>query len=189
MASALEASPHAHAASAVPASGRNMERDRDELLEGHGLVANLYSLRGAFVRRLQQQMVRIPLKLEGDDGLIGALIKWDLDPARNKYDQERIVACRDAGFEFASMSPSRPSDWSGYWKRAVRYGRRQYEFQLLGARLKAKGLEGLPRDISELYGQAVSLPLRWDGLYTLTNWVALNQMRRIGGAAERGAES
>jgi glycosyltransferase involved in cell wall biosynthesis len=187
MVRALAHAPRAHAASAVPASGRSAERDREEMLAGRGLVANLYALRGDFVRRLQRQLVRLPLKLEGDDGLIGALIKWDLDPVHNSYDHERIVPCADAGFEFASMSPARPSDWPVYWKRAVRYGRRRYEFQLLGARLKAKGIAGLPRDITELYGQAAALSLSWDGLYTLPNWVALTAMRRIGNAAGRRA--
>jgi len=187
MAQALAGAPRAHAASAVPASGRNMKRDRDEMLAGRGLVANLYALRGDFVGRLQHQHVRIPLKLEGDDGLIGALIKWDLDPMHNSYDHERIVPCADAGFEFASISPARPADWPVYWKRAVRYGRRRYEFQLLGARLKDKGIAGMPRDITELYGQAAALSLSWDGFYTLPNWVALTAMRRIGNAAGRSA--
>jgi hypothetical protein len=71
-----------NAASAVPASGRNITRDRAEILRERGLVANLYSLRGSFVERLCAQSVRIPLKLEGDDGLIGAFVRWDLNPAK-----------------------------------------------------------------------------------------------------------
>jgi glycosyltransferase involved in cell wall biosynthesis len=177
---ALANHPHAHAASAVPMSGRSGAADRLELLEKRGLVANLYSLRGRFVERLRQLGVRIPLKLEGDDGLIGALIKWDLDPQRNKFDDSRIVPCADAGFVFESMSPSRSADWRGYWKRAVRYGRRRFEFQLLGRSLKARGLAGLPRDITELYKDADSLSVQWNGLYTLPDWFALKAMRRLG---------
>ena len=178
MARALEANPSAHAASALPASGYNAKRDQRALLADRGLVANLYSLRGTFVERLQREAVRIPLKLEGDDGLIGALVKWDLDPKTNQFDDDRIVACADAMFEFEPISPMRPSNWRMYWKRAVRYGRRKYEFQLLGPTLKARGLAGLPVDITELYPQAKSLKLRRAGLYTLSNWVALRQMRR-----------
>jgi len=189
MAGALERHPHAHAASAVPASGRSRERDRREILQEHGLVANLYALRGTFVERLQRESVRIPLKLEGDDGLIGALTKWDLDPAHNDFDNDRIVPCADAAFEFESMSPARPGDWWMYWKRAIRYGRRRYEFQLLGNRLRAMGLAGLPRDVTELYGQASTLPLRRDGIYTLTNWIALKQMRKIGNGGSRHTAS
>jgi glycosyltransferase involved in cell wall biosynthesis len=180
MARTLRATPHAHAASAPPASGRNADRDRRDILERHGLVANLYALRGTFVERLGAAGVRIPLKLEGDDGLIGALVKWDLDPQRNGYDDARIVPCPDAGFTFESMSLVRIADWRVYWKRAVRYGRRRYEFQLLGPPMKAHGLAGLPSDIRKLYPAANSLRLQWDGVYTLSNWLALRAMRRIG---------
>jgi glycosyltransferase involved in cell wall biosynthesis len=180
MAAALRADNHAHAASAPPASGRNVAHDRDELIAKRGLVANLYALRGSFVPRLIELGVRLPLKLEGDDGLIGALIKWDLDPRNNRFDDRRIVPCPEAGFEFESVSPFSSSGLRGYWKRAVRYGRRGYEFDLLGRQLKSKGLSGLPGDITALYVQAQTLRLRKQGLYTVSNWFALREMRRIG---------
>ncbi len=179
MADALRATPYAHAASAVPESGRNAERDRRRILEEHGLVANLYALRGNFVARLQREGVRIPLKMEGDDGLIGALIKFDLDPRQHYFDHARIVPCADARFGFESMSLTRPADWRAYWKRAVRYGRSRYEFQLLRKRLLAEGIEGLPEDIREVYADAASLDLIWNGLYTLPSWVALRSIRRL----------
>jgi glycosyltransferase involved in cell wall biosynthesis len=178
MARALREHTHAHAASAVPGSGRNVARDREEILAEHGLVANLYALRGSFVDRLRALSVRIPLKLEGDDGLIGALVKWDLDPKNNSFDHERIVPCADAAFEFEPMSPTRLADCKIYWKRAVRYGRRRYEFQLLGSAMKARGISALPADITEVYEGSHELKLMWQGLYTLPNWVALRQMRR-----------
>jgi glycosyltransferase involved in cell wall biosynthesis len=180
MAKALVTERRAHAASAVPMSGRSGARDRRKQLEQHELVANLYSLRGAFVARLRAQNVRIPLKLEGDDGLIGALIKWDLDPKSNGFDDRFIVPCGDAGFVFESMSPWRLADLRAYWKRAVRYGRRRFEFQLLGRSLKARGLAGLPREITELYKDSDTLSLRWNGVWTLPDWFALRAMRRIG---------
>jgi hypothetical protein len=179
---ALDTNAYAHAASAVPASGRNVKRDREEMVRDRGLVANLYALRGEFVERLRAASVRIPLKLEGDDGLIGALVKWDLMPDRQGFDHARIVACPDAAFEFESMSPARPADWKMYWKRAVRYGRRGYEFQLLGHLLNQGGIAALPVDITELYGKAESLKLQWAGLYTVTNFIALREMRRTAGS-------
>jgi glycosyltransferase involved in cell wall biosynthesis len=180
MARALEDNANANAAAAVPASGRNAARDRKELLEDHGLVANLYALRGQFVERLREMAVRIPLKLEGDDGLLGALIKWDLAPDRQGFDAERIVPCALAGFEFESMSPLRPADWKNYWNRAVRYGRRRYEFELVARVLKTAGIRALPADVTQLYRDAGSLRLRWQGPYTLTNLIALHRMRRLG---------
>jgi len=185
MARALQDNPHAHAASAVPMSGRNAARDRQEILHDHGLVANLYSLRGGFVERLRALSVRIPLKLEGDDGLIGALVKWDLAPERNGFDHQRIAPCADAAFEFESMSPARPADWKMYWMRTLRYGRRRYEFQLLARILKKHGVSALPRDITQLYPEADSLRLRWEGIYTLTNLIALRRMRKLGRSSKR----
>lgn len=185
MHAALQREPHAHAASAPPAAGRNAAHDRDELLRERGLVANLYALRGTFVARLIEQRVRLPLKLEGDDGLLGALIKWDLDPKKNTFDHQRIVPCVDAGFTFESFSPWSAATWHVYWKRAVRYGRRRYEFQILGRRLKKNGLDALPVDITETYTDARDLSLSWNGLYSLSNWVALRQMRQTASAFPR----
>jgi glycosyltransferase involved in cell wall biosynthesis len=188
MAGALVSSPYAHAASAVPVSGRNAARDRNEILAEHGLVANLYALRGSFVERLRVDAVRIPLNMEGDDGLIGALVKWDLDPQHNEFDHRRIVPCADAGFAFESMSLRRPADWKLYWKRAVRYGRRRYEFKLLGPRMLSDGVDALPDDITDVYEDAHNLPLRWEGLYTWTNWIALRAMRKAAGKSRRPSQ-
>lgn len=182
MAGALTATPYAHAAAAVPLSGRNADRDRAAMLREHALVANLYALRGAFVERLIQERVRVPLKLEGDDGMIGAFVKWDLKPTTNGTDDNRIVVCPDAGFRFESFTPRRLSDWKVYWKRAVRYGRRNYEFRLLGPLIEREGMQAVPADVTEIYPQADNLTLRWQGPYTITNWVALRQMRAVGQA-------
>ena len=38
----------------------------------------------------------------------------------------------------------------------------------------------VPADIRQLYGAAESLRLRWQGVYTLTNLIALHRMRRLG---------
>jgi len=176
LAKGLHDNPHAQAASALPASGRSMRRDRDAMARDHGLVANLYALRGSFVSRLQQQRVRLPLKLEGDDGLLGALVKWDLDPTKD-WDNNRIAPCSSAGFVFESFSWANPMHWMAYWRRAVRYGRRAYEFELLGKALKIGGINAMPADITELYPLSTDLRLKWAGPHTITNWVALKQMR------------
>lgn len=181
MVRALADEPTANAVGAPPASGRSMERDRKDILESRGLVANLYALKGTFVNRLIHGNVKIPLGFEGDDGLIASLVKWDLDP-RRRMDSKFVARCPDAGFIFESMRLVRPSDWAAYWKRMVRYGRRHYEFLLIRDPLKAEGIEGMPSDIRELYQFGGRLRLAWSGLYTLTNWFALREIRRIGRA-------
>lgn len=180
MADALRRNPDADASSAPPHSGRSREEDSRQLVEGRHLVANLYALRGSFVNRLQAEGVRLPLKLEGDDGLLGALIKWDLRPELDEFNDRKIEPCPSAGFTFDSVDWRDWSELRGYWRRLVRYGRRRYEFELLGRQLRRMGIRGLPRDIRELYVQADGLKPRIQGIYTLTNYVALLEMRREG---------
>jgi glycosyltransferase involved in cell wall biosynthesis len=177
LAKGLADHPEANAAGSVPMTGRSMEKDTRELTENRSFVANLYALRGRFVRDLQAKRVRLPIKLEGDDGLIGALVKWDLDP-RREWNHNRVVSCPKAGFVFEPVSPFNLRAWKPYFRRLVRYGRRRYEFELLGPRLKRGGLEAIPEHISEIYPESRNLKLRWQGIYTITNWIALMQLRK-----------
>lgn len=188
LAQALRSHPHALAAAGLPVTGRSMNRDRRKLLTHRQLVANLYALSGSFVRALQLHRVRLPIGLEGDDGLLGALVKWNLNP-RGSWDDTRIVPCPSAGFAFQSLSWFRPADWKTYWRRRLRYGRRQLEFDLLGPRLKQAGLQALPADIRELYPFASECRLRWRGLQTFFDWLALNQLRRHAAPVAAGQDA
>lgn len=177
MAQELTTKVEAVASAAVPGSGRSMKRDRQAMLsEGH-LVANLYALRGDFVRRLQELGVRLPLGLEGDDGLIGALSKWNLNP-QGDWRDDRIAVCERAEFLFDSLSWAKLAHWRGYYKRLVRYARRPYEFELIGRELRRQGLKGLPVKVSDLYHASVSCRFRWNGLLSPLSWVALKRMQR-----------
>ncbi|MEO8037138.1 MAG: glycosyltransferase family A protein [Betaproteobacteria bacterium] len=185
LAKALREDAHAHASSAPPGSGRNKEKDAYNLVTERALVANLYALRGSFVDRLKDEQVRLPLKLEGDDGLLGALVKWDLAPGKSGWDDTRIHPCTDAWFEFDPVPMTSVSEWRKYWRRLVRYGRRRYEFQILGKRLPRMGLAGLPVNIQDVYGDAEQLSMGWAGIYTFTHALALREMRSIARSRRR----
>ena len=43
----------------------------------------------------------------------------------------------------------------------------------------ANGIARMPKDISELYVDSAALQLRWQGIYTLSNYAALRQLRRF----------
>ena len=158
-------------------SGRSQKQDARLMMENRSFYANLYALKGRFVRELHEKDVRLPVKFEGDDGLIGALLKWELDPSRG-WNDRRIVQCPEAGFTFDQVSPWDIHAWRPYFRRLVRYGRRKYEFELLGPRLKQLGLKGIPEHVTELYKNAGTLKLRRQGIYTITNWIALRQLRK-----------
>jgi len=178
LAKGLAENVEANAAGSMPMAGRDKTKDTGDMMERRVFVANLYALRGCFVRELQAKRVRLPLGLEGDDGLIGAFVKWDLDPS-TEWNDNRIVPCPAAGFTFDPVSPLDFGAWKTYLRRLIRYARRRYEFELLGPRLKKYGLQGLPEHISEIYSSAKDLKLKWQGIYTLTNLIALKQMRKI----------
>jgi glycosyltransferase involved in cell wall biosynthesis len=178
LAKGLAQNPEANAAGAPPMCGRDREKDTREILDDHCIVANLYALSGRFVRRIQATGVRLPLGLDAaDDGLIGALAKWDLDP-RGEWSNARIVPCAKAGFTFDSLSPKKLRDWGKYWRRLVLYGRRHYDNELLRPRLKKEGIGGMPKRISDLYADAKKLRLHWQGIYTIPNFVALKRIQR-----------
>ena len=177
LAQELDDKPNAVAAAAVPGSGRSMKQDRPKMLsEGH-LVANLYALRGDFVRRLQELDVRLPIGLEGDDGLIGALSKWNLNP-QGEWRDDRIAACERAEFFFESLSWMNSKDWRTYYKRLMRYARRPYEFELIGSELRKHGIKGLPVKVTDIYHNSLSCRFRWNGIWSPLSWVALKKMQR-----------
>jgi hypothetical protein len=178
LAKGLAENAGANAAGAPPMCGRDREKDTRELVNGHCIVANLYALSGRFVQDIQAKGVRLPLGLDAaDDGLIGALAKWNLDP-RREWDNARVIPCPKAGFVFDSLSPTNLKEWKQYWRRLVLYGRRHYDNQLLGPRLKKEGIGGMPKRISDLYTDAEKLRLRWQGIYTITNFVALKRIQK-----------
>lgn len=115
-------------------------------MEGRHLVANLYALRGVLLGHLGSEGTRLPLTLEGDDRLLEILIKLDVRPQADRLDDLRIEPCGDVGFTFDSVNWRRWPELRGYWKRLVRYGRRRYEFEVLGRRLRRYGIPGLPWD-------------------------------------------
>jgi hypothetical protein len=177
LAKGLAENPEANAAGAPPMAGHSMEQDTRKMMEARSFYANLYALKGRFVREVQTKHVRLPLKLEGDDGLLGALVKWDLDP-RREFNHDRIVPCPKDGFTFNPVSPLDFGAWKTYLRRLIRYGRRAYEFEMLGPRLKKGGIQALPVHISEIYPDAKNLKLRWQGIYTITNLIALRQLKK-----------
>lgn len=176
--SVLVRHPQANAASALPETGRSVVRTRQVMLEGKEIAGNLYALSGRFVNRIREAKLRMPIGFIGEDSLIGALAKWDLDP-NGAWKDDRIVPCAQAGFAFESVSPFSPADWKLYWHRRIRYSIRSYQIKMLRTALKQAGLVGMPQHIKELYpGMVDSFRVGWNGVNTLFDWLALQRIRR-----------
>jgi len=175
---ALISRPDANAAAALPVTGRNCSVARKMMLDGSELAGNLYALSSQFIKRIREQNVHLPVGFIGEDGLVGALAKWDLDP-HGAWDNDRIVPCSNAGFRFNSLSWKRSDHWRLYLNRLIRYRIRAYEFRLLGPLLRNEGLAGMPCHVEELFRSRIhSCKLQWNGIDTFFDWLALRKIKQ-----------
>jgi glycosyltransferase involved in cell wall biosynthesis len=175
---ALSLHPEAHAAAGFPTSGRSLEEWRRTMLRQSWLAGNLYALRGSFVKRVRQYRVRLPVGWVFEDGLVGALAKWDLDPSQ-AWDPRRIVPCLEAGFRFDSLSWFRLDHWRLYWRRRIRYSTGFYQDRILGAILKREGLAGMSSRAQDVYRKSQEkLRTRRAGLNIFFDWIALRRIQK-----------
>jgi glycosyltransferase involved in cell wall biosynthesis len=178
LARALESSPHAYAAAALPASGRSQRAWRERLEREHYLSGNLYALRGTTIDLFRERAIRLPAGAVGEDGLLSYLFVTDLKAGRDDSHRERIAVAEDAFFEFDSLKAN-PRDLAIYMKRLKRYSLRHFQKQVLYARLKEQGVAGLPRDINEIYTADVVARLapRLDPVNHFVDRATLNRLR------------
>jgi hypothetical protein len=88
--------------------------------------------------------------------------------------------CGDAAFEFESIVPTTASGLAHLLEAGGPLWSPTLRIQAAGIVVQSNGTDGDAADITELYSEADKLPLRKQGLYTVTNWVALRQMVNIG---------
>jgi glycosyltransferase involved in cell wall biosynthesis len=170
--------PHANGCAGLPVSGRSRDAFRAKLVRQHEMAGNLYAVRAGCLAEFRRRGVRLPFGMFGEDGLVTALIKYDLD-LRGRQDDQRVTAAEDAGFGYPPLSPWRLRDWRIYRNRRMRYAVRRQQARMLYGLLKAKGTEAMPKHIVDLYRQhGDSLALAWSGLDTPFDWVALRRIRR-----------
>jgi len=179
MADVLAQHPQANGVSSLPKSGRGVAAFQRDMLKDNGVAGNLYGLRGAFVERIREQAIRMPIGTIGEDALIGAMLKWDLR-GDTRWDNSRVVVAQGAGFEFDSVSPWLPREWKKYYRRRVRYSVRGYQNKMLGQAIQPGGFVALPLQVCELYLLCPEiLRLQWRGLNTLFDWLALHEIKAM----------
>lgn len=188
LAAALENSPEAYAAAALPASGRSRKAWSDFLNREHYLSGNLYALRGSTVERLREQGIRLPIGSVGEDGLLSYLFVTDLVGGRDDTHRERIVVANGAFFEFDSLKAN-ARDFAIYMKRLKRYSLRHFQKQVLYARLKDQGIAALPQRIDEIYTAQTLAQLspRLDPVNYFVDRATLKRLREKVAARERSA--
>lgn len=151
---AFDATPKALAASAVPTTGRSSRSQTALMLREGGLHGSLYALRGSFAAKLRATGFRLPLGLYRTDGVLGAAISFDLDPAKNDWDSRRIFVHPTATWKIRPSSWTNPSDIRSHLKKMVRQA--QGVLENLAVRehmaVQKKTPQSLPRINADLVG-------------------------------------
>jgi glycosyltransferase involved in cell wall biosynthesis len=147
---ALAANPHANASAGLPLNGRSVDHYRAEMIRTHGMFGDLYALTGAFVQRMRASGIRLPDDLIGDDSLVGALVKTDLQSETN-WDDSRIVAAPTAGFYCEQMTLRSPATWRMQYRRMINYSVRHFQNRIVSDIMRREGPTGLPRELASLY--------------------------------------
>lgn len=150
LAEMLAQHPHANAASGMPMNGRNWRAYQEELKQDRGLFGDLYAVRGAFLRRMRAQGIRLPDDLIGDDGLVAALAATDLMDETH-WDRERVVPCEAAGFYCEPVALLRPESWRLQYRRMINYSVRHFQNRIVSDIMRGPGPVGLPKALRALY--------------------------------------
>lgn len=151
LARALADNPTANAAAGLPCNGRQASYYREMIMRDHNMFGDLYALRGNFVARMRARGIRLPDDLVGDDGLLAAFAKTDLEN-ESHWDDARVAPCPDAGF---LCEPTRlnPASLSIQYRRMINYAVRHFQNRIVSDIMRGEGPVGLPRQLSSLYPQ------------------------------------
>ena len=166
LAAALAARDDAWAATAVPTVGPSAAAQRARLVADGGLHGNLYALRGAVVALLRERGFRLPLGLYRNDSLIGAVMAFAADPARQAWDPHRRIALvTGATWDNDVASPFDPSRLRAFGRRRMRQAQGALENAAVRQHLaeRRQSPETLPRTVQELVAAGPVRPIAWQG--------------------------
>lgn len=150
LAAALESDAYANAASALPFNGRKVSHYQDAMRREHGLFGDLYALRGDFLARMKANAIRLPDDLIGDDGLLAAMAKTDLE-SEDYWDDARVAVCEGAGFLCEPVQLYAPQSWRLQYRRMINYSVRHFQNRMISKIMRSKGPAGLPGQMSKIY--------------------------------------
>lgn len=100
LATGMTAAPRSLAGTGVPASGRSALDMRDQMEREGGLHGNCFAIKQAVMNDFRDRNFRLPLGLYGFDSLLGAVLAFGLDPAKNQWNvKERVLAHPEVTWE------------------------------------------------------------------------------------------
>ena len=158
LAASLASAPEAFGASGVPSSGRSAPALRTEMLRTNGFHGNMHAIPVHAMRALRELGFRLPLGLYRTDSLVGAVLKFGLDPARHGWEQQRIVVDADATWDVPGQSDLTFKNIKAQFKRRLRQAQGDLENRAVRDHLALRGLpiNRLPKTASELVLQWIN---------------------------------
>lgn len=141
---ALRNAPLAHAAAAVPSSGRSARHLRDQMLEVPSIHGSLFAMRGAFLDRIAGQNVRLPLNFYRGDGLISSLVLHDLDAQSGDWQHQWMVVEPRATWTAPTLRLWRWRDARRQLRRLVQQARGRLQWHPVKGAIYQGGFAAMP---------------------------------------------
>lgn len=140
----LREEPELNAVAGLPFGGWRGGRLRHLVTHHRWIFGGLYAVRHTHLKAIQDQGVRLPVGLYGNDHFV-TQIMWS-DSRFETVDAQRVASYPGSGFGFDRLSPWRRRDWRAYVGQQIRY--RHREFQI--ARLRGTNLRQLPATMDDV---------------------------------------
>jgi len=152
IAAAMASDVYAMAATGIPNQGRSAAKMKAQMLAEHGIHGNLHAIRGVTLEALRIREFILPLGIYRTDSLIGAAIKFNLDPTQYRWDPKRIHVVAEASWDHTPLSIVKYSDLRTHFRRLIRQGQGVFENLAIRRHLAidAKPLETLPETADDL---------------------------------------
>ena len=149
----VRACPDAIGGTGVPTVGRSAAAATRAMLESGGIQGNCFCITGPTLLQMRQSGFRLPLGLYRGDAMIGAVLAYRLDPAKNQWDSKRAVpVVPTASWDMKAARLWRPADWRAMLRRRDRQA--QGELENLAMRehltLRRQPPQALPATAAEL---------------------------------------
>jgi len=152
LAASLAQAPETLGATGVPSSGRNAARSKANMLVRGGFQGNMHAIAASAMETLHTVGFRLPLGLYRTDSLIGALLKFGLDPAVNKWNSRRIAVSPDATWDIPGKTTLTLDNLVGQFKRRLRQAQGDIENRAVNDHLSVRKapINQMPRTAREL---------------------------------------
>lgn len=91
LAQGMATAADAIAGTGLPTSGRTASKLRDVTLREGGFHGNFFAINESAMLELRRRHFRLPLGLYGFDTLLGGILGFGLDPAKNSWDAKKFI--------------------------------------------------------------------------------------------------